>query len=162
MLRDLLRAEGFAVGRKHVTTLMRRLGLTALYRKPNTSKRAPGHTIWPYLLRTLQIARANHVWAMDITYIPMARGFVYLAAVIDWHSRKVRKRGLKALLTVELLGAYSKSLSPSLTSSMNTSFDQARPMALSRRFNKALRLSSSRRTSMARQLLPSAAVAAHS
>ena len=89
MLRDLLRAEGFAVGRKHVTTLMRRLGLTALYRKPNTSKRAPGHTIWPYLLRTLQIARANHVWAMDITYIPMARGFVYLAAVIDWHSRKV-------------------------------------------------------------------------
>jgi len=89
MLRDLLRAEGFAVGRKHMTTLMRRMGITALYRKPNTSKRAPGHTIWPYLLRTLQIARANHVWAMDITYIPMARGFVYLAAVIDWHSRKV-------------------------------------------------------------------------
>ena len=89
MLRDLLRAEGLTVGRKHMTTLMRRVGITALYRKPNTSKRAPGHTIWPYLLRTLQIARANHVWAMDITYIPMARGFVYLAAVIDWHSRKV-------------------------------------------------------------------------
>ena len=89
MLRDLLRAEGFTVGRKHMTTLMRRLGLTALYRKPNTSKRAPGHTIWPYLLRTLAITRSNHVWAMDISYIPMARGFVYLAAVIDWYSRRV-------------------------------------------------------------------------
>ncbi len=89
MLRDLLRAEGFAVGRKHMTTLMRRMGITALYRKPNTSKRAPGHTIWPYLLRTLAITRSNHVWAMDISYIPMARGFVYLAAVIDWHSRRV-------------------------------------------------------------------------
>jgi putative transposase len=89
MLRDLLRAEGFAVGRKHMTTLMRRMGITALYRKPNTSKRAPGQTIYPYLLRTLAILRSNHVWAMDISYIPMARGFVYLAAVIDWHSRKV-------------------------------------------------------------------------
>ena len=89
MLRDLLRAEGFAVGRKHMTTLMRRMGITALYRKPNTSKRAPGHTIYPYLLRTLAITRSNHVWAMDISYIPMARGFVYLAAVIDWHSRRV-------------------------------------------------------------------------
>jgi len=89
MLRDLLRTEGFVVGRKHMTTLMRRMGITALYRKPNTSKRAPGHTIWPYLLRTLAITRSNHVWAMDISYIPMARGFVYLAAVIDWHSRKV-------------------------------------------------------------------------
>ena len=89
MLRDLLRAEGFAVGRKHMTTLMRRMGITALYRKPNTSRRAPGQTIYPYLLRTLAILRSNHVWAMDISYIPMARGFVYLAAVIDWHSRKV-------------------------------------------------------------------------
>ena len=89
MLRDLLRAEGFTIGRKHMTTLMRRMGITALYRKPNTSKKAPGQTICPYLLRTLAIARSNHVWAMDISYIPMARGFVYLAAVIDWHSRKV-------------------------------------------------------------------------
>ncbi len=89
MLRDLVRAEGFAVGRKHMTTLMRRMGITALYRKPNTSRKAPGHTIWPYLLRTLAITRSNHVWAMDISYIPMARGFVYLAAVIDWHSRRV-------------------------------------------------------------------------
>jgi len=89
MLRDLLRTEGFTVGRKHMTTLMRRMGITALYRKPNTSRKAPGHTIWPYLLRTLAITRSNHVWAMDISYIPMARGFVYLAAVIDWHSRRV-------------------------------------------------------------------------
>ena len=89
MLRDLLRTEGFAVGRKPMTTLMRRMGITALYRKPNTSRKAPGHTIYPYLLRTLAITRSNHVWAMDISYIPMARGFVYLAAVIDWHSRRV-------------------------------------------------------------------------
>ena len=89
MLRDLLRAEGFTVGRKHMITLMRRLGRTALYRKPNTSKKAPGHTIYPYLLRTLSITRSNHVWAMDISYIPMARGFVHLATVIDWRSRKV-------------------------------------------------------------------------
>jgi len=89
MLRDLLRAEGVPVGRKHMTTLMRRMGITALYRKPNTSRRAPGQTIYPYLLRTLAITRSNHVWAMDISYIPMARGFVYLAAVIDWCSRRV-------------------------------------------------------------------------
>ena len=89
MLRDLLRAEGDAVGRKHVATLMRRMGLSALYRKPNTSKKQPDHTIYPYLLRHLKIDRPNQVWAMDITYIPMARGFVYLAAVMDWYSRRV-------------------------------------------------------------------------
>lgn len=89
MLRDLLRGEGVAVGRKHMTTLMRRMAITALYRKPNTSKKAPGRTIYPYLLRTLAIMRANQVWAMDISYIPMARGFVYLVAVIDWYSRRV-------------------------------------------------------------------------
>jgi putative transposase len=89
MLRDLLQARGFEVGRKHVATLMRRMGIQALYRKPDTSKRHPQHAIYPYLLRGLRIERANHVWAMDITYIPMARGFVYLGAVIDWASRKV-------------------------------------------------------------------------
>lgn len=89
MLRDLLRGEGVAVGRKHMTTLMRRMAITALYRKPNTSKKALGHTIYPYLLRTLAVTRANQVWAMDISYIPMARGFIYLAAVIDWYSRRV-------------------------------------------------------------------------
>ena len=89
MLRDLLHREGIAVGRKHVGTLMRRMGLEALYRKPNTSRRHPAHRIYPYLLRGLKVTAPNQVWAMDITYIPMARGFVYLAAVIDWYSRKV-------------------------------------------------------------------------
>jgi putative transposase len=89
MLRDLLAAEGFTVGRLHVATLMKRMGIEALYRKPNTSKPAPGHQIYPYLLRKLPITRPNQVWAMDITYIPMARGFVYLAAVVDWFSRRV-------------------------------------------------------------------------
>ena len=77
------------MGRLHVATLMKRMGIEALYRRPNTSKPAPGHKIYPYLLRNLAMTRPNQVWAMDITYIPMARGFVYLAAVVDWFSRKV-------------------------------------------------------------------------
>ncbi len=89
MLRDLLQSEGVAIGRKHVATLMRRMSIEAIYRKPNTSRRHPGHKIYPYLLRGRPITAANQVWAMDITYIPMARGFVYLAAVIDWYSRRV-------------------------------------------------------------------------
>ena len=89
MLRDLLGQQGLEVGRRHIRTLMRRMGVEAIYRKPNTSKPAPGHRIYPYLLRGLAITRPNQVWAMDITYIPMARGFVYLAAVVDWFSRRV-------------------------------------------------------------------------
>ncbi|WP_425354589.1 IS3 family transposase [Jiella sonneratiae] len=89
MMQGLLKGEGFAVGRRHVATLMKRMGIEALYRKPNTSKPAPGHKIYPYLLRGLTVDRPSQVWAMDITYIPMARGFVYLAAVVDWFSRKV-------------------------------------------------------------------------
>jgi len=89
MLRDMLRREGIQVGRRHVATLMRRMGIEALYRKPNTSRKHPQHPVYPYLLRGLSIERANQVWAMDITYIPLARGFVYLVAVLDWHSRKV-------------------------------------------------------------------------
>jgi putative transposase len=89
MLRDLLVAEGFTVGRLHVATLMKRMGIEALYCRPNTSKPAPGHQIYPYRLRKLPVTRPNQVWAMDITYIPMARGFVYLAAVVDWFSRRV-------------------------------------------------------------------------
>jgi len=89
MLQGLLRAEGYRVGRRHVATLMKKMGIEALYRRPNTSKPAPGHKIYPYLLRNLPITRPNQVWAMDITYIPMARGFVYLAAVVDWFSRRV-------------------------------------------------------------------------
>jgi putative transposase len=89
MLRDMLRREGREVGRRHVGTLMRRMGVEALYRKPDTSKKHPAHAVYPYLLRGLAIERANQVWAMDISYIPMARGFVYLCAVLDWHSRRV-------------------------------------------------------------------------
>jgi putative transposase len=89
MLRDMLNREGVLIGRRHVATLMKRMGIEAIYRRPNTSKPAPGHKIYPYLLRKLKIEKPNHVWAMDITYIPMARGFVYLAAVVDWASRRV-------------------------------------------------------------------------
>ncbi len=89
MLRDLLNQEGIAIGRRHVATLMKRMGIEAVYRRPNTSKPAPGHKIYPYLLRGMTIDRPNQVWAMDITYVPMARGFVYLAAVVDWFSRRV-------------------------------------------------------------------------
>ena len=89
MLRDLLSAEGCKIGRRHVKTLMRRMGIEALYRRPRTTKPEPGHKIYPYLLRGIEITRPNQVWAMDITYIPMARGFVYLAVVLDWFSRRV-------------------------------------------------------------------------
>jgi len=89
MLQGLLVAEGSKIGRRHVRTLMRRMGIEALYRRPRTTKPEPGHKIYPYLLRGMAIARPNQVWAMDITYIPMERGFVYLAVVLDWFSRRV-------------------------------------------------------------------------
>jgi putative transposase len=89
MLRGLLAAEGCKIGRRHVKTLMKRMGIEALYRRPRTTKPEPGHKIYPYLLRGMAITRPNQVWAMDITYIPMARGFVYLAIVLDWFSRRV-------------------------------------------------------------------------
>ena len=89
MLRDMLNREGVTIGRRHTTTLMRRMAIEAIYRRPNTSKPAPDHKIYPYLLRGVKIERPDHVWAMDITYIPMARGFVYLAAVVDVFSRRV-------------------------------------------------------------------------
>ena len=101
MLRDLLRGEGVVIGRERVATMMRRMGIEALYRRPNTSKSAPGHKIYPYLLRGLVVERANHVWAMDITYIAMARGFVYLAAVIDWFSRRVLAWRVSITMEVE-------------------------------------------------------------
>lgn len=89
MLKALLRRESVSVGRRHVATLMRRMGIEAIYRRPNTSKPAPGHKIYPYLLRGVKVERPDHVWAMDISYIPMRRGFVYLAAVVDVASRRV-------------------------------------------------------------------------
>ncbi len=89
MLQGLLNAEDHDVGRLHVRTLMRKMGIEAIYRRPNTSKPAPGHKVYRYLLKNLAIVRPNQVWAMDISYIPMARGFVYLCAVVDWFSRWV-------------------------------------------------------------------------
>jgi len=89
MLRDLLAAEGSKIGRRHVSTLMQKMGIEAVYRRPGTTKPAAGHRIHPYLLRGLTIDRPNQVWATDITYIPMARGFVYLCAVMDWFSRRI-------------------------------------------------------------------------
>ena len=89
MLCGLLRGEGIAIGRDQVTTMMRRMAIEAVYRRPHTSKPADGHEVFPYLLRGIAIERPNQVWAMDITYIPMAHGFVYLAAVMDWFSRRV-------------------------------------------------------------------------
>jgi putative transposase len=89
MLRDLFRHEGISIGRQHVATLMKKMAIEAVYRRPNTSKPTPGHKIYPYLLRKLPIVRPNQVWATDISYIPVAKGFVYLVAIVDWFSRKV-------------------------------------------------------------------------
>ncbi len=88
-MRDQLQAMGQQVGRGHVRTLMKKMGIAAFYRKPNLSKPHPQHTVYPYLLRGMDITRANQVWAADITYLPMARGFCYLMAIMDWASRKV-------------------------------------------------------------------------
>ena len=93
--------EGFEIGRLRVRTLMKRMGIEAIYRRPNTSKPAQGHKIYPYLLRNSVVDRPNQVWAMDITYIPMARGFVYLAAVVDWFSLKVLSWRLSITLETE-------------------------------------------------------------
>ena len=101
MLRGLVAAEGCKVGRRHVKTLMRRMGIEALYRRPRTTKPEPGHKIYPYLLRGMEITRPNQVWAMDITYIPMARGFVYLAVVLDWFSRRVLSWRLSITMEAE-------------------------------------------------------------
>jgi putative transposase len=99
MLRRQLLAEGIRVGRRHVRTLMRRMGMEALCPQPGTSQRHPDHKIYPYLLRQLAITRANQVWALDTTYIPMARGFVYLTAVVDVASRLVLAH--KVAITLE-------------------------------------------------------------
>jgi len=84
-----LKSQGHRVNRKRVRRLMQLMGLKAIYRRPRTSKPAPGNKIYPYLLGGLRITRPNQVWAADITYIPMARGFLYLVAIIDWYSRYV-------------------------------------------------------------------------
>ena len=99
MLRDQLAREGVFVGRRHIGTLMRRMGIEALAPQPGTSKATPGNKIYPYLLRKLAIVRANQVWALDTTYVPMARGFVYLTAVVDVASRRVLTH--KVAITLE-------------------------------------------------------------
>ena len=101
MLRDLLRGEGVVIGREMVRTMMRRMRIEAPYRRPNTSKATPGYKIYPYLLRGLVIDRPNQVWAMDITSIPMARGYVYLTAVVDWFSRRVLAWRLSITMEVD-------------------------------------------------------------
>jgi putative transposase len=116
MLRDFLNREGILVGRRHVATLMKRMRIEAIYRRPNTSKPAPGHKIYPYLLRGLKVERANQVWATDFTYIPMARGFVYLVAVVDWFSRRVLSHRISITMEAEFcvealeeaIGKYGK------------------------------------------------------
>ena len=103
MLRDQLNRMGFTIGRKRVSTLMKKMGIEALYQKPKTSKKNPGHAVYPYLLRGRIIDRANQVWALDTTYIPMAKGYVYLTAVVDWASRKVL--AAKIAITLEAVHA---------------------------------------------------------
>jgi len=126
MLRDLLWQQGLElsphgprpvrggpkVGRRHIKTLMRKMGIEAIYRKPNTSKPVEGHRIYPYLLRGPAVTRPNQVWAMDITYIPMARGFIYLAAVVDWFSRRVLSWRLSITMDVSFcIEAFEEALS---------------------------------------------------
>ena len=101
MLRDLLGRTGVSVGRRHVASLMKRMGIEAIYRRPRTSKPGPGHKIYPYLLRGVVVDKPDHVWCTDITYIPMARGFVYLVAIVDWFSRRVLAHRLSITLTTD-------------------------------------------------------------
>ena len=101
MLRAMLGLKHIAVGRKHVRTLMKKMDIEALYRKANTSRRLQAHRIYPYLLRHRTIDRPNQVWAMDTTYIPMQRGFVYLTAVLDWATRRVLAWRLSNTLTAD-------------------------------------------------------------
>ena len=114
MLRDMLKAEGREVGRRHVATLMKKMGVEAIYRRPNTSKPAPGHEIYPYLLRNLAVTRSNQVWASDITYVPMARGFVYLVAIVDLFSRKVLAWRLSITLSADFSSRPWRRRSPGM------------------------------------------------
>jgi putative transposase len=117
-----LRTQGHQVNRKRVRRLMQLMGLEAIYRHPNTSKPAPGHKIYPYLLRGLEINWVNQVWATDITYIPMARGFLYLVAIMDWHSRYVLAWRLSNTLEVDpdRVGALEEALSKGKPEIFNT------------------------------------------
>ena len=116
-----LRNHGHQVNRKRVRRLMQLIGLEAIYRRPNTSKPNPGHKVYPYLLRGLEINRVNQVWATDITYIPMARGFLYLVAIMDWHSRYVLAWRLSNTLEVDFcVAALEEALSKGRPQIFNT------------------------------------------
>jgi putative transposase len=123
MLRDLLVADGVNVGRLHVSTLMKKMAIEAIYRRPNISKPASGHKIYPYLLRKLAVTRPNQVWATDITYIPMARGIVYLIAIVDWFSRRV----LSWRLSITLDGFLHRSVGGSTDALRRARHLQYRP-----------------------------------
>ena len=119
MLRRMLAQEGIQVGRRRIGTLMKRMGIEALAPQPGTSKAQPGHKIYPYLLRNLAVTRANQVWALDTTYIPMAKGFVYLTAVVDVASRRVLAHKVATTLeahhAVEIMGeAYARYGTPEI------------------------------------------------
>jgi putative transposase len=116
-----LRAQGYQVNRKRVRRLMRVMGLEAIYRRPNTSKPAPDHKIYPYLLKGLEINRVNQVWSADITYLPMARGFLYLVAIMDWHSRYVLSWRLSNTMEVDFcVQALAEALSQGRPEIFNT------------------------------------------
>ena len=116
-----LRTQGHQVNRKRVRRLMRAMGLEAIYRKPNTSKPAPEHRIYPYLLKGVAVDRINQVWAADITYLPMSRGFLYLVAIMDWHSRYVLAWRLSNTLEVGFcIAALKEALSKGQPEIFNT------------------------------------------
>ena len=112
MLRDMLKRDGYTAGRRRVARLMKRMGIEALYRKPNLSRRHAAHPVYPYQQRHLPVERPNQVWATDITYIPMRRGFIYLVAIVDWYSRRVLAWRLSNTLTTDFcLDALHEALS---------------------------------------------------
>jgi putative transposase len=116
-----LQGQGYPVGRKRVQRLMRGMGLQAIYRRPRTSQPAPGHRIYPYLLRGVEINRTNQVWTADITYLPMRRGFMYLVVVMDWHSRYVFSWRLSNTLAEEFcLDALAEALGKGRPEIFNT------------------------------------------
>ena len=116
-----LRSQGYQVNRKRVRRLMQVMGLQAIYRRPNTSKSAPEHKVYPYLLKGLEINRVNQVWTADITYIPMARGFLYLVAIMDWYSRYVLAWRLSNTMEVGFcLEALEEALAKSKPEIFNT------------------------------------------
>ena len=120
-MRAWLNRQGYQASRKRVQRLMRTMGLTAIYRRPRTSQPAPGHKVYPYLLGSMEIARPNQVWAADITYIPMARGFLYLVAIMDWYSRYVVAWNLSNTLDVDFcVGALEEALSKGRPEVFNT------------------------------------------